>query len=86
MKLKIISTFFLAFLAAPSVLADYTVDCEGYNSDTSSYVYGECSNGEFEGYDSDTGNYVYGECEIGGDLEAYDSATSVYVYGECDDS
>lgn len=65
-------------------LADYTVDCEGYNSETSAYVYGECSNGEFEGYDSETGHYVYGDCEFDGDLEAYDSETGEYVYGECE--
>lgn len=64
--------------------ADYTVTCEGYNSRTSNYVYGECSDGDFEGYDSETGNYVYGDCSFGGDLEAYDSETGDYVYGECE--
>ena len=61
-----------------------STDCEGYNSETSAYVYGECDDGDFTGYDSETGNYVYGDCEPGGDLEAYDSETGTYIYGECD--
>ena len=65
------------------VYASYDIECEGHNQDTSSYVYGECSDGEFEGYDSDTGSYVYGECSYNGDLEGYDSNTNAYVYGEC---
>lgn len=75
---------FLYFFSVPVVWAEYTVDCEGYNSETSNYVYGECSDGDFEGYDSETGNYVYGGCKIDGDLEAYDSETFEYVYGECE--
>ena len=67
-----------------TAMASYTVDCEGYNSETSAYVYGECTDGSFEGYDSETGNYVYGDCRFGEDLEAYDSETNEYVYGECE--
>jgi len=76
--------FTLSLLFPLIVSANYTVECEGHNSETSTYVYGECSDGSFEGYDSETGNYVYGDCEFDGDLEAYDSETSVYVYGECE--
>jgi len=78
------SLFIFSLLFPLIVSADYTVDCEGYNSETSVYVYGECSDGSFDGYDSETGSYIYGDCEFDGDLEAYDSATSVYVYGECE--
>jgi hypothetical protein len=67
-----------------SASADYAVECEGYNSETSAYVTGECSNGEFEGHDTETDNYVYGDCEFGGDLEAKDSETDERVYGECE--
>ncbi|GAG86495.1 unnamed protein product [marine sediment metagenome] len=63
--------------------SSHSADCEGYNSDTGAYVYGECDDGSFEGYDSETGNYVYGDCERDGDLDAYDSETGEYVYGEC---
>jgi len=82
MRILIIGAFLL--LGSSSAIADYTVDCEGYSSETSAYVYGECTDGSFEGYDSETGNYVYGTCEFDGDLEAYDSETDEYVYGECE--
>lgn len=62
-----------------------SVECDGYNSETGEYVYGECIDGTFEGYDSATGNYVYGDCEPGGDLDAYDSDTGAYIYGECEE-
>ena len=60
-----------------------SVECEGYNSETGSYVYGECIGSSFEGYDSETGGYVYGDCGPAMDLDAYDSETGAYVYGEC---
>ena len=66
------------------VNASYTVDCTGYNSETSAYAYGECSDGSFDGYDSETGSYVYGDCRFNGDLDAYDSETGEYVYGDCE--
>jgi hypothetical protein len=62
-----------------------TCDCEGYDSNTESYVYGECVDGEFEGYDSNTGQYIWGECSCNGELEGYNSETESYVYGECED-
>ena len=67
-----------------SASADYAVECEGYNSETSAHVTGECTNGEFEGHDTETDNYVYGDCEFSGDLEAYDSETGEFVSGECE--
>jgi hypothetical protein len=83
------ATCLVLFLASPAVattlLADEVVECEGYDSDTGAYVYGECVDGDFEGYDSDTGEYVYGDCEPDGDLEAYNSETGEYVYGECEE-
>lgn len=82
--MRILSIWALLLLGSISATADYTVECEGYNSETSAYVYGECTDGNFEGYDSETGNYVYGTCEFGGSLEAYDSETAEYVYGECE--
>ena len=83
--MKTFFLFLIVFACVPSTsFADYTVECQGYNSETSASVYGECSNGDFEGYDPETGNYVYGDCEFGGDLQAYDSETSEYVYGECE--
>jgi hypothetical protein len=65
-------------------IADYTAKCEGYNSETSAPVYGECKNGEFKGVDSITGNNILGDCEIGGDFEAYDSETNAYIAGQCE--
>jgi len=82
-KFSIIVLSFLTFLSF--AVSSWTVDCEGYDSDTREIVYGECHHGDFEGYDSDTGEYVYGDCERGGDLEAYNRDTREYVYGECDD-
>ncbi|MBT5662632.1 MAG: hypothetical protein HOJ05_02920 [Alphaproteobacteria bacterium] len=78
--------FVIAFslLILPFSAFSWEVDCDGYDSDTGSYVYGECTNGDFEGYDSDTGEYVYGDCDRGGDLDAYNSETGEYVYGDCD--
>ena len=85
---KIFGSVLLAIVTTTSInniaLATYSVDCDGYNSETSSYVYGDCDDGDFSGYDSVTGNYVYGDCEFDGKLDAYDSETGVYVYGDCE--
>jgi hypothetical protein len=83
--MKTFLVFFICLIAvfSQSAYTSYTADCEGYNSETSSYVTGECSDGSFEGYDSETGDQVYGGCSHGGDLRAYDSETSAYVYGNC---
>ncbi len=56
-------------------------ECEGYNSETGAWVYGECSDGGFEGYDSETGSYVSGDYSDG-EFEGYDSETGAYVSGE----
>jgi len=80
----LVANLVMSVILISAAYADYTVACEGYNSQTSNYVYGECSDGDFEGYDSETGNYVYGDCSFEGDLEAYDSETGDYVYGECE--
>jgi hypothetical protein len=80
----IIGVVLLFFTISPTLVSAWTVDCAGYDSDTSEYVYGECSNGDFSGYDSDTGEYVYGDCERGGNLEAYNSDTGEFVFGTCE--
>ncbi|WP_167144965.1 hypothetical protein [Pseudomonas sp. OTU750018] len=64
--------------------ASYEVECEGYNDDTSAYVSGTCTDGDFSGYDSETGEYVYGDCEFDGDLNGYDSDTGEHVSGSCE--
>ena len=66
------------------VQAYYRVDCNGYDSNTSAWVYGECTNASFDGYDSETSEYVYGTCSFGGSLDAYNSETSDWVYGDCE--
>ena len=83
MKILRVIVIYLTAVFSQSAYASYTGDCEGYNSETSSYVAGQCSDGSFEGYDSETGDHVYGGCSHGGELKAYDSETSIYVYGKC---
>jgi len=83
MKTLQVISICLITVFSQSAYTSYTAVCEGYNSETSSHVVGECSDGSFEGYDSETGDFVYGGCSHGGDLKAYDSETSVYVYGNC---
>ncbi len=65
------------------VNANYTVDCEAFNTQSSAEVYGQCTNGKFKGKDDETGNLVTGECEDYGELDAKDAVTGEYVYGEC---
>jgi hypothetical protein len=84
MKARLVILICLIAVFSQSAYASYTADCEGYNSETSSYVAGQCSDGSFEGYDSETGDFVYGGCSHGGELKAYDSETSAYVYGNCE--
>lgn len=64
---QILIAVVLLGLSTDNALAAYTVDCTGYNNETSAYIYGECSDGYFSGYDSETGNYIYGDCSFGGD-------------------
>ncbi len=74
----------ISFSISNIALASYEVECEGYNDDTSAYVSGTCTNGDFEGYDSDTSEYVYGDCKFDGELDGYDSDTGEHVSGECE--
>lgn len=64
--------------------ASYEVECEGYDDDTSEYVSGTCTDGDFDGRDSDTGEAVNGSCEFGGDLDGYNLDTGEHVSGECE--
>ena len=51
--------FIVLFCLLPLVAtADYTVKCEGSNSESTAPVFGECTNGVFTGVDSETGNEV----------------------------
>jgi hypothetical protein len=75
----------LELIATYSSARVYEVDCDGYGSETGTWVYGTCADGDFEGNDSDTGEYVYGSCEIGGSFDAFNSDTDEYVYGDCED-
>jgi len=64
--------------------AQYSVQCTGYDNNTSSMVYGECTDASFSGYDSETGQWVYGSCSFAGSLDAYNSETNDWVYGNCE--
>lgn len=81
-KIKIATALFLSISGVAQ--ASFEVECEGYNDDTSAYVSGTCTDGDFEGYDSETGEYVYGDCEFDGDLDGYDSDTGEHVSGDCE--
>lgn len=83
-ELGILFATFVLLTTASAVQASYEVECEGYNDDTSAYIFGICADGEFEGTDSETGEHVYGDCEFGGDLDGYDSDTGEHVSGECE--
>lgn len=64
--------------------AEYDVDCEGYDVETSASVEGSCTDGSFSGQDSETGEQVSGSCEFGGDLSATNWDTGSSVSGECE--
>ena len=54
----------LLLFLIPNLVMAYEVDCDGYDSDTGEYVYGDCQiGGSLDAYNSDTGEYVYGDCE-----------------------
>lgn len=72
------------FSITSTAIASYEVECEGYNDETSAYVTGTCTDGEFEGYDTETGEYVYGDCEFDGDLDGYDADTEEHISGDCE--
>ena len=46
MNKLIICVVVIALAIFPTTVSAWTVDCDGYDSDTGEYVYGECSNGE----------------------------------------
>ena len=79
-KMLIFSLLLLPLVA----MADYTVKCQGTNTESSAPVVGECTDGMFTGTDSETGNEVQGECEPGGKFEAYDVETDEFATGTCE--
>ena len=77
--------FFAVTLAvAMPAAAEYDVNCEGYDAETSALVEGRCTDGDFSGQDSETGEQVSGSCEFGGDLNARNTDTGVSVNGDCE--
>ena len=77
--------FLLCILFFSTTAASYTVECNGWDSDTDEWVYGECTDGSFDGWNSDTGEWVWGDCEPGGSLDAWDSDTGEWVWGDCEE-
>lgn len=78
----------LLFLAATLAVmapaqAEYAVDCEGYDDETSAMVEGRCTDGSFTGENAETGEDVSGSCEFGGDLSATNDETGSSVSGDC---
>jgi hypothetical protein len=63
MKSKYFSLAVIIFFIPMFVLADYSVECEAFNTQSSTDVYGKCTDGKFMGKDDETGNLVEGECE-----------------------
>jgi hypothetical protein len=82
--IKILIAVLMSFSMSSIVFAAYEVECEGYNDDTSAYVCGTCTDGDFEGCDSETSEFVYDDCEFDGDLDGYDSDTGEHVSGDCE--
>ena len=77
--------FFVVTLAALTpAAAQYDVNCEGSDAETSAQVEGSCTDGSFSGQDSETGEQVSGSCEFGGDLSATNTDTGSRVNGECE--
>ena len=72
-------TVFLVF-TNPS----WSVSCDGWDSDTGAWVWGDCYNGNFAGYDSETSAFVWGDCQPGGGLDGWNSETGTWVWGDCD--
>ena len=62
----------------------WAVSCDGWDSDTGAWVWGDCYNGSFDGWDSETNAWVWGDCEAGGNLDAWNSETGEWVWGDCD--
>jgi len=79
---KILTYTFLVFIVLTS--PSWSVSCDGWDSQTGSWVWGDCSSGSFDGYDSQTGAYVWGDCQPGGSLDGWNSETGSWVWGDCD--
>ena len=79
---KILTYTFLVLIILTN--PSWSVSCNGYDSDTDAYVWGNCDGGSFSGYDSETDAWVYGDCQPGGELSAYNSDTGSWVWGNCD--
>ena len=82
MMKKFLAYTFTVFLVFTN--PSWSVSCDGWDSDTGAWVWGDCSSGSFDGYDSETNAYVWGDCEPGGSLDAWNSETGTWVWGDCD--
>ena len=81
MKKILIYIFFVLMVLSSS---SWGVSCDGFDSETGSWVWGDCSGSSFDGYDSQTSAYVWGDCQPGGNLDAWNSETGSWVWGDCD--
>ena len=81
---KILTYTFLVLIILTN--PSWSVSCDGWDSQTSSWVWGDCSSGSFDGYDSQTSAWVWGDCEPGGSLDGWNSETSAWVWGDCESS
>ncbi len=79
---KILIYIFLFLTAFTNT--SWGVSCDGFDSQTGAWVWGDCSGGSFDGYNSQTNAYVWGTCQPGGSLDAWNSETNAYVWGDCD--
>ena len=79
---KILTYTFLFLMVLTS--SSWSASCDGFDSETGSWVWGDCSGGSFDGYDSQTSAYVWGDCQPGGSLDAWNSETGAWVWGDCD--
>ena len=56
--------YLLILLIFPITANAYEVSCNGWNSDTNDWVYGECEiDGDLSGWNSETGVWVWGQCD-----------------------
>ena len=62
---KIFSLFclFIIFLLLIFTNQSWAVSCDGWDSDTGAWVWGDCYNGSFDGWDSETSEWVWGDCD-----------------------
>lgn len=57
--------------------------CQGYDSQGQSWIYGDCNNGFFRGYDPKSGTFLTGSCQEHGTFSAYNPYTHSFVFGNC---